>query len=101
MSHSPPSKHEQTVLRALRDGWYIEEILRDQCVAAGVPFHWKQHGEWCAFDQLPQETLAAVELYKYPVQVVDGRSYHRVGKAKAGRLLDGREWDEFPNATVV
>lgn len=36
--------------------------LRDQCQAAGVPFHFKQWGP---------------------------------NKA-AGRLLDGREWQEFP-----
>lgn len=27
----------------------------------------------------------------YPVAIL-----HRVGKKRAGRLLDGREWDEFP-----
>lgn len=45
--------------------------LRDQCVAAGVPFFFKQ---WGAFSP-------------------DGR---RVGKGRAGRDLDGRTWDEMP-----
>lgn len=45
--------------------------LRDQCVEAGVAFHFKQWGEWDA----------------------DGA---RVGKKTAGRLLDGRTWDQMP-----
>mgnify|MGYP000373698616 CR=1 FL=1 len=25
-----------------------------------------------------------------------GKTFHKVGKARAGRLLDGREWNECP-----
>lgn len=50
--------------------------LRDQCVEAGVPFHFKQWGEHN--DQLV-----------------------RIGKKAAGRILDGRTWDELPVATVA
>jgi protein gp37 len=49
-------------------------LLRDQSVFSGVPFHFKQFGE---FNQ-------------------DGQ---RVGKQSAGRLLDGREWNDFPDFT--
>ena len=45
--------------------------IRDQCVAAGVPFFFKQ---WGCYDE----------------------NGGRVGKKKAGRLLDGRQWDEMP-----
>ena len=45
--------------------------IRDQCVAAGVPFFFKQ---WGCYDE----------------------SGKRVGKKKAGRLLDGRQWEEMP-----
>ena len=45
--------------------------VRDQCRAAGVPFFFKQWGE----------------------HGPDGR---REGKKRAGRLLDGRTWDEAP-----
>lgn len=48
--------------------------LRDQCQAAGVPFFFKQWGEYGP---------------------VDGR-LALIGKKRAGRLLDGREWSEFP-----
>lgn len=56
--------------------------LRDQCVAAGVPFYFKQWGEWAP-------SLNASDG--------DGQALmKRVGKRAAGRLLDGREWSEFP-----
>ena len=45
--------------------------IRDECIMAGVPFHFKQWGEW------------------------DAR-LRKVGKKKAGRILDGRTWDELP-----
>ena len=45
--------------------------IRDQCVAAGVPFFFKQ---WGCYDE----------------------NGVRVGKKKAGRLLDGRLWEEMP-----
>jgi protein gp37 len=61
--------------RPLHPDWVRE--IRDQCVDAGVPFFFKQWGEWRAG--------AAEEFY-------------RVGKKAAGRKLDGRTWDEFPIA---
>lgn len=56
---------------------WVREI-RDQCIAAGVPFLFKQWGEWA------------------PTTTVEGYAIRRVGKKAAGRLLDGRTWDEFP-----
>lgn len=61
------------------------QSLRDQCLSAGVAFHHKQWGEWLPDSQNPlimSGTTAAI----------------RVGKKAAGRLLDGRTWDEFPEA---
>lgn len=80
--------------------------LRDQCVAAGVPFHFKQWGEWAPIG--PDDVSA-----KPTVQLgLDGRGTYyanrhrpdvatlaRVGKKTAGRILDGRTWDEFPAVT--
>lgn len=72
--------------------------LRDQCAAAGVPFFFKQWGEWCDRDQLHpdvwQQVDAAINLGQQPHPPL-----LRMGKKRAGRLLDGRTWDEYP--TVV
>lgn len=73
--------------------------LRDQAVEAGVPFFFKQHGEWCAFQDIPDEWLRTHEIELVPSVVMGEHSVHRIGKAAAGRLLDGRTWDEFPTVT--
>lgn len=70
--------------------------LRDQCQASGVAFHFKQHGAWCAFNQIPDDSLQQVELDRLPMQSIGENSYHRIGKKLAGRQLDGREWNEVP-----
>lgn len=70
--------------------------LRDQCQAAGVPFFFKQWGEWLPQKEwLRQETNPAKEREWVRV---DGKRMFRVGKKIAGRLLDGRTWDEYPGA---
>ena len=68
--------------------------LRDQCVAAGVPFFFKQWGEYVPFSQAPEGTTADLSEYS-------GGSDPTVklGKKQAGRLLDGREWNEMPGVT--
>jgi protein gp37 len=53
--------------------------LRDECTAYEIPFHFKQWGEYLPVDG------PAVDNYKW------------VGKKAAGRVLDGRTWDEFPS----
>lgn len=63
--------------RPLHPDWV--RSLRDQCVDAGVAFHFKQWGEYAP----------------HPSPMADGAVY-RVGKARAGRVLDGRTWDQMP-----
>lgn len=71
--------------------------LRDQCVRAGVPFFFKQHGEWAPTGQFgigridPRERLAGRPDDRGFREVI-----RRVGKKAAGRELDGRTWDEMP-----
>lgn len=64
--------------------------IRDQCQAAGVPFHFKQNGEFVSCSEVEGHG----EHFTFP----DGRTVRRTGKKLAGRTLDGRIWDEFPAA---
>lgn len=99
--------------------------LRDQCVAAGVPFHFKQWGEWLPLgplygegDEVEDAHMDAVHLEVHERRqiaqvepdgtVVDPRDYQpaagtwlmaKVGKGKAGRELDGRTWDQYPEVS--
>ena len=68
--------------------------LRDQCQEAEVPFFFKQWGAWVTEDDAPAGT---VERHPRPrLERLDGVTVGRVGKHAAGRLLDGRTWDEVP-----
>lgn len=53
------------------------DFTPDQCQAAGVPFFFKQWGEWVEADDVHNSMV-------------------RVGKKTAGCLLDGRKWRETP-----
>jgi len=77
--------------------------IRDQCQAAGVPFHFKQWGELLPRCQAGDGQAGAMPkcnpvFFPSPHNPAKENTYYRVGKAKAGRLLDGREWSEFPEA---
>ncbi len=67
--------------------------LRDQCVAAGVPYFFKQWGAW-APDCLCDKPNACRSI-KRPSPGPVGCMF-RCGKKEAGRTLDGRTWDEYP-----
>lgn len=66
--------------------------LRDQCVRAAIPFHFKQWGEWAPRGP----ALPPADGSPHFSAVANPETFERVGKAAAGRLLDGREWNEFP-----
>ncbi|MDO3312370.1 bacteriophage protein gp37 [Mycobacteroides abscessus subsp. abscessus] len=68
--------------------------LRDQCVEANVPFLFKQWGEWVTEDQSPEDiTLPGISTLHWGD---DQPSAYKVGKKRAGRELDGRTWDQYP-----
>lgn len=72
---------------------YWVRSIRDCCQAAGIPFFFKQWGEWAQCDD-PQEVL---RLRNRAFEILPGHlCFKRVGKKAAGCLLDGRTWDEFP-----
>jgi protein gp37 len=91
--------------------------LRDQCAVAGVPFFFKQWGEWGLEDPARRTTPHALAtdgtLYKMAdLAFPDGarrgeairanhdkaqlHSIYRVGKKAAGRELDGVEHNGMP-----
>lgn len=99
--------------------WF--RYLRDQCANAGTPFFFKQWGEWASTH--PEGALSPHNGWCSPIAHTDfitrNASYksdveptmskgkfalekegfafmHRIGKQKAGRLLDDRLHDEYP-----
>jgi len=87
--------------RPMRPDW--ARSLRDQCQAAGVPFFFKHWGEW-APGWRAGEALAEgrtihpnCRVHKWGEGEAASWSW-RVGKKAAGRLLDGREWNEWPGS---
>lgn len=92
--------------------------LRDQCVAAGVPFCFEGYGDWrpklpaIAGEPEPLATSGAWGTLErsgkwWPqTSPWNGRQDSdsdigefvmvRVGAARSGRILDGRTWDEMP-----
>lgn len=94
--------------RPMAAGW--AQQLRDQCTEANVAFFFKQWGEWFPRHQwehnpdliLPDDSQAYItgpntqQIMGHPNEL---EILHRVGKKKSGRLLDGREWNQFPSAS--
>ncbi len=90
--------------------------MRDQCAAAGVPFYFKQHGEWVvASDENGiSGSMMPEDGERFTWLGFDGKTQNpsshgladpvyamaHVGKKAAGRLLDGREWNEFPEGQL-
>lgn len=83
--------------------------LRDQCQAAGVPFLFKQWGEWVSVYDRDRDDPDWQNVPKPGdwdrkrwLNLAGGQGFHgdhlnmmrRVGKKAAGRMLDGRTWDE-------
>lgn len=70
--------------------------IRDQCVAAGVPFFFKQWGEWHPLSRT--DGVHELPFGKYLTELRDGKpafGFLRKGKS-AGALLDGCEWKQMP-----
>lgn len=81
--------------------------LRDQCAAAGVPFLFKQwgeyvdrhggRGEWLGNVHTGEPDLHLLSTGRVTTAFESGATaLHRVGKKAAGRLLDGIEHNGFP-----
>jgi protein gp37 len=68
--------------------------IRDQCAAAGVPFFFKQWGEFANVQQHGPALVSGAVAHPWGADDVFVR---KVGKASAGRLLDGVLHDAMPS----
>lgn len=95
--------------RPAHPDWY--RSLRDQCSRAGVPFLFKQWGEWAPISVMPSTPTRSIAVCAQDgstmnvgeanARLDDGKRFHalyRIGKAPAGRLLDGVEHTAFPHS---
>jgi len=77
--------------RPMHSDW--ARSLRDQCQAAGVPFMFKQ---WGSHIEVP----AIQKKGDFGFSCTEGTFrtcvFRKINKKVAGRVLDGRTWDEFP-----
>lgn len=96
--------------RPAHPAWF--RSLRDQCQSAGVPYFFKGWGEWqngsaganhgdiVLIDGRHGPTADSLGAYTNHAQKwndLKPTMMARVGKKRSGRLLDGREWNEFPH----
>jgi protein gp37 len=96
--------------RPMHPDW--ARALRNQCVAASVPFFFKQWGEWGPTNYLGHGTHWAYGKGKFANWIREQGAWHesgipggstvlaRIGKKNAGRLLDDRTWDEMPEGNL-
>lgn len=96
--------------RPLHPDWV--RSLRNQCAVANVAFFFKQWGEWAPASQVAARgtvTHAMTDegkisefiretMIKTDPWTTRWEGLRKTGKKGAGRLLDGREWNEFPVA---
>jgi protein gp37 len=87
--------------------------LRDQCLAAGVKFMFKQWGEWAPGNSCSGNDLIDRDRQKIASGFFDyndgwnpvgpdafRQTMDRIGKKAAGRELDGRFHDDFPSIII-
>jgi protein gp37 len=91
--------------------------LRDQCQVSGVPFFFKQWGEWSPespehYRKMSEHSFSH-ETFSWardgsvynpkdpPLDHFPSTMVYRVGKRTAGHILDGKIYQEFPKEKVI
>jgi protein gp37 len=82
--------------RPMHPEWLIR--LRDQCVHANINFHFKQWGNWKPVTARQLDGYASRELVLSNGSRI---TIANMGKKAAGRRLQGRTWDEFPDQSIT
>jgi protein gp37 len=80
--------------RPMHPDW--ARALRDQCTAAGVPFLFKQWGAWTPTGYQVIGATPGRLLVGAPDERGFREEIARVSKKDAGRELDSRTWDQYP-----
>jgi len=90
--------------RPMNPAW--ARAIRDQCETAGVAFLHKQNGEFvdefhrasdeCDANQRDESFMKYVHAPDGKLIDYEGVAMFKVGKKKAGRLLDGKTYNGFP-----
>lgn len=81
--------------------------IRDQCTDAGVPFLFKQHGEYRPVVPSDGDVVPDLYVQRETGHYVDDDgmwnvsgghwcAMRRLGKKRAGRELDGTTWEQYP-----
>ncbi len=77
--------------------------IEHYCAQAGVPFFFKQWGDYIPADQASPairrrflQGARARHIFRFN----DGTEVYRVGKKTAGRRLNNREWNEMPKVAA-
>jgi len=86
-----------TGARPMQPDWARK--IRDDCKQLGIPFFFKQWGEWYPVTRDVESRIRHKDdpmWYIWPDQGVENPVSIKVTKAKAGRLLDGKESNELP-----
>ena len=94
--------------RPMHPQWAMD--IRDQCAEAGVPFYFKQQGEWILGRAATNDQLNNTKVWGCWVNIHDGKTHDGtshdafrdgdtnmlyVGRKAAGEVLDGREHKEM------
>lgn len=101
--------------RPLHPEWV--RTVRDQCAAAGIPFMFKQWGEWAPYDGASPDVIDDPEISRFLTMEWDNDAWRdvgypmwcdfqdtidsdqctaRVGRKAAGNMLDGRTHTDLP-----
>lgn len=95
-----------TKARPMHPDWV--RSLRDQCKAADVPFCFKGWGQWLPYYESGKSDPVIMKRERKKdvawIGVTGSRElgnssnafFEKVGKAKSGRLIDGKEYNEVP-----
>lgn len=91
-------RHDVNALPARPGNPDWARTTRDFCLLHGIPFFWKQNGEYIHASQVQYlEGQARALIGEAPIiQSSEFGTVYRIGKFSTGDLIDGKAWKQFP-----